>query len=139
MRWLEDDAVGEADVADFADHGAEVVGGIVLVEVVVEGHGEHEQGDAVAVVGMVGEAEVESPAIGEHVFVGVAPGGPAAAGTDDVVVVDTGFDGGLLTSDDEAAAGLHIEGAEVLVEGLEAYLLALVVGAGIDAYQGGRP
>lgn len=144
MRLLEDDAVGEADVADFADHGAEVVGGVALVEEVVEGHGEHEQGDVVAAAGAVGEgavgeAEVEAPAVGEHVFVGVAPAGPAAAGTDDLVVVDTGFNSRLFAADDEAAAGLHIEGTEVLVEGLEADFLTFVVGAGIDAYQGGRP
>ena len=69
---LEYYAVGEHDVAHFADQSFGEAAGIVLVDEVVERHGEHEQAFVVSDFVGVGEGEVQSPSALKHVFVGGA-------------------------------------------------------------------
>ena len=69
---LEYYAVGEHDVAHFADQSFGEAAGIVLVDEVVERHGEHKQAFVVADFVGVGEGKVQSPSALKHLFVGGA-------------------------------------------------------------------
>ena len=135
----EADALGEHDVADAAVEAGEEVAGVVLVEEVVEGHGELDEG-AVVVDDVEGEGEVEAQAFGEHGLLGIGIGAAGGAvGADGHVVVDARLDGGFLASEDESRPRLEIEGPQVVVIGLEDKLLALVEGTEIEAYGCGCP
>ena len=136
---LEDDAVGEHEVAYFAYLAFQHAAGVVFVEEVVEGHGEHEQDFAgVGFVG-VGDGKVETQAACNHVFVGGAENLRGAGAADGVVVEDTSLEGGALAANHKSGTGLEVVAAQVLVVGHEAYFLALVVGTGIETYNRGHP
>ena len=134
MDFLEDDALGEHDVAEAAVHAGEEAAGVVLVEEVVEGHGELDDG-AVIASDVVAEGEVEAQAFGEHCLIGIGiDAARGAVGADGHVVVDARLEGGFMAPEDESCTGLEIEGTQMVVVGLEDNLLAFVESTGIEAY-----
>ena len=137
-RGLEDDAAGEHDVADAAVEAFEETATVVLVEEVVEGHGEGNHALVFVVAVGEGEGEVEAPAALDHGFVEGAPAVPAAGAAEGMVVEDTRLEGLAVFAEDDAGAGLEVVATQVGFVIFEAEFLALVVGTGIEAHEGGH-
>ena len=137
-RGLEYYAGGEHDVADAAVETFEEAATVVLVEEVVEGHGEGEHVLVFVVTVGEGEGEVETPSALYHLIVEGAPAVPAASAAEGLVVEDTCLEGLAVFAKDKAGTRLEVVATQVLVVNLEAELLALVVGTGIEAHEGGH-
>ena len=106
-RGLEDDAAGEHDVADAAVEAFEETAIVVLVEEVVEGHGEGDHALVFVVAVGEGEGEVEAPAALNQLFVEGAPTCPAASAAEGLVVEDACLKGLAVFAEDDAGTGLE--------------------------------
>ena len=103
---LEHYAVGEHEVGDAAVKTFGHAAGVVVVEEVVEGHGEGEEVSLVAVAVGEGEGEVETQAALYHLFVGVAPVLEGAGAGEGFVVEHAYLKSFAVFAEDEPGTGL---------------------------------